>query len=110
MQTVAIQLNDLLSLKATGELPFLILVRDFISANSPLVTVDSQAFDGSAVVCDGPAAGDDERLAGLVDLLITVLGPRKLRRRVRCYQQGSRGGWRPIRKMDDLSRPEEVIQ
>ncbi len=108
---VAIQLDDLLSLQQTGRVPFGMLMADFISANSPLARVDKDNFDGSAVVVDGPAASDDEHVAGLVDLLMTVLGPRKLKRRVRVYQQGSQGGWRPIRKMEDLRRPEpeEVI-
>jgi len=110
MPRVAIQIDDLLSLQETGRLPFGMLMADFISTTSPTVTVDKDAFDGVAVVCDGPAASDDERLAGLVDLLMTVLGPRKLKRRVRIYQQGSQGGWRELRKMADLRRPDEVIQ
>jgi hypothetical protein len=109
MTTVAIQIDDLLSLQETGRLPFGMLMADFISTTSPTVTVDKDAFDGVAVVCDGPAASDPQRVEGLVDLLITTLGPRKLKRRVRCFQQGSKGGWSPIRKMDDFRR-EEVAQ
>ncbi len=33
----------------------------------------------------------------MVGLLQTVLGPRKLGRRVRCYREGARGGWAEIR-------------
>ena len=107
---VAIQVSDLLSLKQTGSLPFGMLMADFISTSSALAVVNRGAFDGFAVVLDGPAAGDDERVAGLVELLMTVLGPQKLKRRVRIYQQGSQGGWRELRTMKDLRRPEEVLQ
>jgi hypothetical protein len=107
---VAIQVSDLLSLKQTGALPFGMLMAPFISTSSALATVNGDAFDGFAVVVDGPAAGDDERVAGLVELLMTVLGPQKLGRRCRCYQQGSQGGWRELRRPEDLRRPEEMLQ
>jgi len=107
---VAIQVSDLLSLRQTGALPFGLLIAPFIGTGSALAVVNGDAFDGFAVVVDGPAAGNDERVAGLGELLMTVLGPQKLKRRVRIYHQGSQGGWRELRKMADLRRPEEVIQ
>jgi hypothetical protein len=107
---VAIQVSDLLSLRQTGALPFGMLIAPFISTASPMAVVNGDAFDGFAVVVDGPAAGEDERVAGLVELLMTVLGPQKLKRRVRIYQQGSQGGWRELRTMKDLRRPRGATQ
>ena len=58
---------------------------------------DKNRWDSAAVVLDGPAASDQQRLDAVVELLQTVIGPRKINRRVRCYREGPRGGWPEIR-------------
>jgi hypothetical protein len=73
-----------------------LLLGDFFSEGSPTVEPNSR-WDSSAVVLDGPAAQNPERLEAVVELLQTVLGPRKIGRRVRCYREGPRGGWSEIR-------------
>ena len=77
--------------------PVALLLRDFCSKNSPTVIPDQNRWDSAAVILDGPAAQDQERLDAVVDLLQTVIGPRKIRRRVRCYREGPRGGWPEIK-------------
>ena len=49
------------------------------------------------VILNGPAANDLERVEALITFLQTSLGPRQLHRRIRCYRQGPRGGWREVR-------------
>ena len=43
------------------------------------------------------SAADYERVDAVVELLQTVIGPRKINRRVRCYREGPRGGWPEIK-------------
>ena len=74
-----------------------LLLSDFASKHSPRVETDPSRFDGDAVILDGPAARDPERLEAVVKLLQTVIGPRRIGRRVRCYREGPRGGWPEIR-------------
>ncbi len=75
----------------------ILLMGNFCSAQSPTVTVDKGRVDTSAVILDGPAAQDDKRVKGLIELLQTVIGPRKMGRRVRVYREGPRGGWKEVR-------------
>ena len=77
--------------------PVAMLLKDFCSKDSPTVIPDRDRWDSAAVILDGPAAQDQERLAAVVELLQTVIGPRKIRRRIRCYQEGPCGGWPEIR-------------
>ena len=99
MNRVAVNLCDLdeLTPRRAGLNPVALLMGDFCSARSPTVIPDKNRFDSTAVVLDGPASLDGERVDALVELLQTVLGPRKIGRRVRCYREGPRGGWREIR-------------
>jgi hypothetical protein len=108
MTTEADQIDDLMTIKETNPFAFGALMGDFLRPDAPIIDAEPGQFDGAAVVLTGPAASDPDRIKGLVDVLTTILGPRKLGRRCRCYQQGTRGGWSPIRKMDDWH--EEVNQ
>ena len=74
-----------------------LLLQDFIAGTPPLVQTDTARVDSAAVILNGPAAGDASRVTALVSLLQTVIGPRKIKRRIRCYREGSRGGWTEIR-------------
>jgi len=95
---VAVNLCDLSDLdRASAINPVSILLHGFCDEASPTVQTDKKLIDTYAVILDGPAAQDEERLDALVDVLQTIIGPRKLGRRVRCYQQGPRGGWSEIR-------------
>jgi len=69
-----------------------------VSADPPQVPYrNSDRWDEAAVILDGPAAQDETRINALVELLQTVIGPRKMGRRVRCYREGPKGGWAEIR-------------
>ena len=94
MSQYAVNLCDLSD--AMGEMAGF-LFAEFCTKNSPTVHVDKSLLDTVAIVLDGPAAQDARRVAGLVELLQTVIGPRKIKRRVRCYQKGPKGGWKEIR-------------
>ena len=96
---IAINVCDLDALvpRNGGFNPISLLLRDFCSPDSPTVVPNKDRFDSAAIILDGPAAGDQERLGAVMDLLQTVIGPRKLNRRVRCYREGPRGGWPEIR-------------
>ena len=80
MSRVAINVCDLDALvpRGAGFNPVALLLRDFCTADSPTVTPDKDRWDSAAVVLDGPAAQDEERLEALVELLQTSIGPRKL--------------------------------
>lgn len=96
----AVNLCDLHALRGrdnSGLLPVQILMDGFISEKSPMVHPVKGYVDSGAVVLDGPVAKEPGRAEALVDVLQTVIGPRKLRRRVRCYAEGPRGGWREMR-------------
>lgn len=77
--------------------PTAMLLRDFCTTSSPTCLPDPTRFDSAGVILDGPASQDPERLQAVVELLQTVIGPRKIKRRVRCYREGPRGGWSEIR-------------
>ena len=74
-----------------------LLLRDFCTKDSPTCLPDRNRFDSAGIILDGPAAEDEERVQAVVELLQTVIGPRKIKRRVRCYREGPRGGWSEIR-------------
>ena len=99
MPRIAINVCDLDALvpRGNGFNPIALLLSDFCSKDSPTVMPDKNRWDSAAVVLDGPAASDQERLDAVVELLQTVIGPRKIHRRVRCYREGPRGGWPEIR-------------
>jgi hypothetical protein len=99
----AVNLHDLTALRGDGPVNFVgMLLQDYVT-HPPLHVdtdggkLDGGRLDGCAIILDGPAAQDADRTATLIDFLQTSLGPRKLHRRVRCYRQGPRGGWREIR-------------
>ena len=96
--TYAINLCDLSSLPASPAFnPTALLLQDFVRAPGAHVQTDRHMIDSGAVILDGPAASDDARVVALIQLLQTVIGPRKIGRRIRCYRQGTRGGWQEIR-------------
>lgn len=93
MTRYAVNIADLIAI----DVPFgpMFLLKDFVDSNNLVaVRTDKQQLDSAAVVLNGPAAEDEERLVAMLQLLQHSLGPRKIRRRVRCYVQGARGGWR----------------
>ena len=99
MTRYAVNLGDLGALTPRGEgfNPVGLLLADFVSQHSPTFTPDKNRIDSGAVILDGPAAQDPQRVEALVELLQTVIGPRTLHRRVRCYREGMKGGWSEVR-------------
>jgi hypothetical protein len=94
----AVNVADLSGLDKAGPLSMAsLLLVDFVGKPLASVCIDRTRFDTDAVVLDGPAGADIERVEALVKFLQTVVGPKFLHRRVRCYRQGSQGGWREIR-------------
>lgn len=69
------------------------LLKDFISDKPPTVRVGDMV-DDNAIVLDGPAAHNEERLMAMLQFLQHSVGPRKIGRRVRCYVRGPRGAWK----------------
>ena len=106
MPRIAINVCDLDALvpRGGGFNPIALLLRDFCTKDSPTVVPDRDRFDSAAIILDGPAAQDQERVDAVVELLQTVIGPRKMNRRVRCYREGPRGGWPEIRPKTRGSR------
>jgi hypothetical protein len=93
----AVRLSDLMEMcRDGGAFPIKALLADFIKKDDPtLVLVEKDMVDGYAVVFDGPAAQDPERLTACIELLKRI-GKMRLGREVRIYEQGPRGGWRKI--------------
>jgi hypothetical protein len=96
---IAVNVCDLDAMvpRGGGLNPVALLLADFCTADSPTVEPDKNRWDSAAVVLDGPAARDPERLEAVVAVLQTIMGPRKIGRRVRCYREGPRGGWPEIK-------------
>jgi hypothetical protein len=97
----AINVCDLSSLAngAGGDFAVQLLLKDFIDRSVPsqLINQDTRHnLDEGAVVLNGTAAKDEKRLNAFIELLQTHIGPKKLGRRVRCYQEGPRGGWKEV--------------
>src|SRR3990167_2037847 len=98
MTRYAVNLCDLDTLPRSEHFnPTALLLQDFVSGTPAHVMTDSKRVDSAAVILNGPAASDTARVTALVSLLQTVIGPRKIGRRIRCYREGSRGGWAEIR-------------
>jgi len=100
MPRIAVNVCDLTELvpkKSEAFNPVALLMRNFCSESSTRTEPMGRRWDAIGVVLDGPAAQDKERVEALVKLLQTSLGPRYMGRRVRCYREGSRGGWSEIR-------------
>ena len=94
----AVNICDLSELApASGFNPASLLLQDFLSSAPSHVVTNKAYVDSAAVILDGPAAQVEDRVTGLVSLLQTVIGPRKIGRRIRCYREGARGAWREIR-------------
>ena len=95
----AVNLYDLSELPRRSESFNLtaLLLQDFVGSAPTHVMTDPKVVDSAAVILNGPAASDTARVTALVSLLQTVIGPRKIGRRIRCYREGSRGGWTEIR-------------
>lgn len=97
LKTYAVNVCDLSALPASPAFhPTALLLQDFIQQPGTTVQTNRSTVDSGAVVLDGPAAADDARVTALIALLQHVIGPRKLGRRIRCYQRGARGGWTEI--------------
>jgi len=99
MNRVAINLCDLDQMRGrqtAGFNPISLLLHDFVTADAQTTPPAGGRWDEVGVVLDGPAAQDESRVNALVELLQTVIGPRKIHRRVRCYREGPRGGWAQI--------------
>jgi hypothetical protein len=99
MPRVAINICDLDALvpRGGGFNPVAMLLHDFCTKDSPTVMpTGMERWDDAAIILDGPAAQDEARVEAVVELLQTVIGPRKIHRRVRCYREGPRGGWPQI--------------
>jgi hypothetical protein len=92
----AVRISDLMQLcEDGGAFPVRALLADFVKKNPTLALVEKDAVDGYAVVLDGPAAQDHERLSACISLLRKI-GRMKLGRELRVYELGPRGGWRKI--------------
>ena len=96
---IAINISDLDQINPrTGLNMVALLLTDFVTSDPPQMPLANRTrFDEAAVILDGPAAEDRERVNALVELLQTIIGPRRMGRRVRCYREGPRGGWPEIR-------------
>lgn len=95
----AINLADLSALKSPGPINVAaLLLADFLphGRTPDHVCIDPSRLDTDAVILNGPVGSDVERCRALIEFVQTVLGPRKLHRRIRCYEQGPRGAWREI--------------
>ena len=95
----AVNICDLTELRGFNSVSLVgLLLQDFVPVYSQdTVVIDRNRMDTDAVVLNGPAANDLERVQALIAFLQTSLGPRQLGRRIRCYRQGPRGGWREVR-------------
>ena len=88
----AVNISDL-TILAQGPLNFAaLLLADFCDQASPLATPHKDRFDEDSIILDGPATLDAARTHALIALLVTVIGPRRLNRPIRCYRRGPRGG------------------
>ena len=95
----AVNICDLTELKGFSSISLVsLLLQDFVPAyNQNTVTINRNRMDTDAAILNGPAANDLERVEALIAFLQTSLGPRQLHRRIRCYRQGPRGGWREVK-------------
>jgi len=93
----AIRISDLMSLYVDGgSFAVKALLADFINKDNPtLALVEKDAGDGYAVVLDGPASDNPERLSACIEVLKRI-GQMKLGRKIRIYEQGPQGAWRRI--------------
>lgn len=89
----AINVCDLSDLRAHPLMMGILLV-GFVGPDSEsILEIEKGRIDTGAVIIDGPNASDPLRVRALLDLLTNTIGPRKIGRKVRCYQEGPRGGW-----------------
>ncbi len=72
---------------------FVVIASGIVGRDSPVVEVAKGRVDGYAVVCDGPGAADEKRMAVFLDVLDRAARNAGLRRPLRVYRQGPRGGW-----------------
>ena len=95
----AVNICDLTELRGFNSVSLVgLLLHDFIPAyNQDTVVINRNRMDTDAMILNGPAANDLERVEALIAFLQTSLGPRQLHRRIRCYWQGPRGGWSEVR-------------
>ena len=95
----AVNICDLTELRGFNSVSLVgLLLQDFVPAyNQDTVAISRNRLDTDAVILNGPAASDEKRVKSLIAFLQTSLGPRQLHRRIRCYRQGPRGGWREVR-------------
>lgn len=99
--TIAINALDLFLLDERDKLPVSDkLLADFANSESPKVWIIKDRPDTQAIILDGPAANDLERLQELIADLQTALGPAYLGRPIRVYQRGFRGSWKEMKPGD----------
>ena len=96
LHVYAVNLSDLTALAQDNPFTTQILLADFMDQASPHIVTNKNRFDENAIIIDGPASYDRERLEAFITLLMCIIGPRKLKRPIRCYRQGPKGGWRRI--------------
>lgn len=97
----AINIADLDELGAAGgdTLIQMLLAGVLCSADSPHVWIDPNRFDTGAVVLDGPAVADEERVLAAIEVL-QLISKRLMGRPIRCYKRGPRGGWGKVKLSD----------
>ena len=106
---LAVNICDLSELtRDGGGFPTQILLQGFIDDPETVIT-DPRVFDSGVAVLNGPHVKDEKRLAGLVDLLHTVIGPRKLGRPVRLYEETSPGQWTLMDPKKELTKGEARV-
>lgn len=89
----AIHISDLSEAKQTAPLVIDVFLRpDYLTDHPSTVRVGND-IDEDAVVLDGPATYDDDRMNACIDLLLGIIGQRTLGRKFRVYKRGTRGGW-----------------
>jgi len=94
---IAINICDLDALSRRVPMLAPMLLSQFCGTSSTTVLVNENLDSGAVQLDRYPAAYDNDRLAALVDLLQTSIGPRHIGRRIRCYYQNTRGNWTEIR-------------
>ena len=96
MTMYAVHLSDLSQAKQSAPLIIDMFLRPDILSNHPYTVRVGTGIDDDAVVLDGPATMDDDRMNAVVELLLGIMGQRALGRKFRVYKRGPRGGWNKL--------------
>ena len=95
MNKYAVHLSDLSQAKQDAPLVIDIFLKDIL-AQHPYTVAVGKGIDDYALILDGIATDDEQRMDAVIELLLGRIGKRALGRRFRVYQQGPRGGWRKL--------------